>query len=135
MNKNSTKFSLPMVGTSSLLVIFAVLCLTVFALLSLSSVQADQRLGDAAAKAVENYYAADTRAETILAQLRQGQQVSGVEEHNGVYSYCCPISETQTLEVSIRLENDSYIVLRWQAVSTFDWQSDDTLHVWDGQDP
>lgn len=35
------RFSPPAVGGSSLLVIFAVLCLTVFAMLSLSTVQAN----------------------------------------------------------------------------------------------
>ena len=43
------KVTLPAIGGSSLLVIFAVLCLTVFALLSLSTVQADNRLSDASA--------------------------------------------------------------------------------------
>ena len=65
-------FAPPALGGSSLLVVFAVLALTVFALLSLSTVRADVRLGDAAAKAVTDYYAADTRAQEILAQLRNG---------------------------------------------------------------
>ena len=38
----------PMVGGSSLLVIFAVLCLTVFAMLSLTQAQADRRLPETA---------------------------------------------------------------------------------------
>ena len=46
------RFAAPAVGGSSLLVIFAVLCLTVFALLGLSTVRADGRLSDASAKAV-----------------------------------------------------------------------------------
>ena len=40
---NKTNFRPPALGGVSLLVIFAVLCLTVFALLSLSTVQADCR--------------------------------------------------------------------------------------------
>ena len=47
------------VGGSSLLVIFAVLCLTVFALLALSTVQADGRLSQKTAQAVAEYYDAD----------------------------------------------------------------------------
>ena len=46
------RFSPPAVGGSSLLVIFAVLCLTVFAMLALSTVQANGRLSDASAEAV-----------------------------------------------------------------------------------
>ena len=65
-------FAPPALGGASLLVIFAVLALTVFALLSLSTVRADVRLGDASAQAVVNYYAADGRAQEILACLRTG---------------------------------------------------------------
>ena len=54
-------------GGSSLLVIFAVLCLTVFALLTLSTVKADLRLADAAVHSVMEYYSADCAAEEILA--------------------------------------------------------------------
>ena len=47
--KRNHSISTPTVGGSSLLVIFAVLCLTVFALLSLSTVQAEKRMADASA--------------------------------------------------------------------------------------
>ena len=47
------------VGGSSLLVIFAVLCLVVFALLGCATVQADGRLSDVSAQSVSNYYRAD----------------------------------------------------------------------------
>ena len=52
---------------------FAVLCLTVFAVLSLTTVQADARLAEASARAVEEYYAADCAAQEILARLRNGE--------------------------------------------------------------
>lgn len=126
------RFSPPAVGGSSLLVIFAVLCLTVFALLSLSTVQADGRLGDAAAAAVSDYYRADCQAETVLAQLRQGQMPEGVTVRDGVCSYTCPISDTQELAVEVYLEGADYTVLRWQAVPTAQWQPDDGLELWTG---
>ena len=130
------RFSAPIVGGSSLLVIFAVLCLTVFALLGLSTVQADGRLSDASAEAVSAYYAADCQAEAILAQLRAGELPEGVEEtvtpEGRTCAYTCPISDTQTLAVEVRLEGTDYTVLRWQAVSTADWAADETLDLWDG---
>lgn len=132
MGKKET-FSPPVVGGSSLLVIFAVLCLTIFALLALSGVQANQRLADAAVQAVSDYYQADCQAEQILAQLRQGDRPQGVQEQDGVYTYSCPISDTQTLEVAVELDGNSYHILRWQAVSTAEWQPDDDLAVWDGE--
>lgn len=44
MEAKKQRFSPPAIGGTSLLVVFAVLCLTVFALLSLTTVQADVRL-------------------------------------------------------------------------------------------
>lgn len=127
------KLSFPAVGGSSLLVIFAVLCLTVFALLTLSTVQANGRLSDRSAQAVLDYYQADTQAEYILAQLRQGTVPEGVtNEGGGRYSYTCFISDTQALDVQVQVEDTEYIILRWQAVSTADWEADDSLAVWDG---
>lgn len=122
----------PAVGSSSLLIIFAVLCMTVFALLGLSSVQADSRLSDTAAEAVEAYYAADCQAEEILSRLRDGQTVAGVTESDGVYSYVCPISDTQELSVQVQLYDGGYTILQWQAVSTAEWVPDDSLTLWDG---
>lgn len=98
----------PAPGASALLVIFAVLCLTVLAMLSLSTVQADARLSDASAEAVAGYYAADYQAEEILAQLREGTVPSGVREEAGVYYYKCTVSSTQDLEVEVRVEGDTY---------------------------
>lgn len=110
-------FTPPMVGGSSLLVIFAVLGLTIFTLLALSTVQAGSRLSDASFKAVSDYYAADLQAEMILSQLRQGQLPEGVQIEQNIYSYTCPISDTQTLMVEVRNEEGFWTILRWQAVS------------------
>ena len=126
-------FQAPVVGGSSLLVIFAVLCLTVFAMLSLSTVQADKRLSDASAAAVSEYYEADCQAEEILAQLRTGQVPEGVRVKADTYSYTCSISETQELQVEVRIRENGWEVLRWQAVSTARWSEDETLSLWDGE--
>ena len=123
----------PMVGGSSLLVIFAVLCLTVFAMLSLTQTQADRRLARNSWSAVTGYYKADCQAQEIVAQLRAGERPQGVtEEGENVFSYACPISDTQTLEVRVRLAGETYEVLSWQAVFTADWQADEGLDLWDG---
>ena len=131
MDKRET-FSPPAVGGSCLLVIFAVLCLTVFALLSLSTVQASGRLADASVAAVSAYYQADCQAEAVLARLRSGQVPEGVAADGDTYTYTCPISDTQSLEVRVRLEGDSWTVLRWQAVSTVEWEAEDSLDLWSG---
>lgn len=156
MNKKQ-RFSPPMVGGSSLLVIFAVLCLTVFAMLSLGTVLASERLSAASVKAVADYYEADYRAEEIFARLRAGQMPEGVVcreeipeagEKSGVmawkngetpvgaaaqiYTYACPISEIQTLWVELKWDGETWTVLRWQAAAEGE-VPEDVLIVWDGE--
>ena len=120
------------VGGSSLLVIFAVLCLVVFALLSVSTVQADERLSQASAETVSAYYQADCRAEEILAQLRSGEMPEGVVQDGTGYHYQCPVTENQVLQVTVMLTGDSYEVLQWQTVSVTQWNDTGTPAVWDG---
>lgn len=130
--RNKEKFSPPALGGSSLLVVFAVLSLTVFALLSLSTVRADRRLGERSAQAVTQYYAADAQAQEILARLRSGETPEGVTRDGDEYVYGCPVSENETLQV--RVDPDGWRVLRWQVEYTGDWEPDQTMEVWNGQD-
>ena len=105
-----------MVGGSSLLIIFAVLCLTVFTLLALGTVQADGRLSDASIRAVSDYYDAELEAETILAELRAGRTPRGVTAEGSIYSFSCQISDTQDLVIQVRIEQDNWTILQWQAI-------------------
>lgn len=121
------------VGASSLMVIFAVLCLTVFAVLSLATARSGYRQAVSAAESVREYYEADCLAEEILALIRNGQTPQSVIENNGIYYYTCPISETQTIEVSVKAENGEYAVVRWQSVPADEWSAGEDMDVWDGQ--
>ena len=125
--------SAPATGGISLLTVLAVLALTGFALLSLSTVRADERLSLASAQAVRDYYAADNGAQEILARLRAGEVPLDVTIDGGIYSYAVPISENQELQVELRVEGSIYTVLKWQAVSLGDWEEvEGELDLWDG---
>ena len=124
--------SVTLYGSASLLAIFAVLCLVVFALLSLSTAQAYDRLADASADAVTGYYRADFEAEKIFAQLRSGKLPNGVIKSTDSYRYSCVISETQQLEVELLKNDENWKVLRWQAVSIADYKPDESIAVWSG---
>lgn len=130
--KQKRRISIPAFGGSSLLVIFAVLCLTLFALLGLSSAQASERMNRAAVESVSAYYAADFEAERTLALLRQGSVPENVQKEGNIYSWSCPVNERQRLEIEVRLEGAEYEVLRWQLVSSTQWVADDSLNVWQG---
>ena len=119
-------------GVSSLLIIFSVLCLTVFAILSVSTASAGSRLSEKAAQSVTDYYAADSRAEKTIAALRSGEIPEGVSADGDIYSFTCPASDTLELQVKVRISGTDYEVLQWQMVSTAGWQNDESLNLWDG---
>lgn len=145
--REKSAFSPPALGGSSLLTVFAVLCLTVFALLSLSTVRADLRLAQRSRQAVQDYYAADARAQEVLARLRTGQplpegvlvetvSVDYADHGEEIHSYAIPISDTRELQVEVRIDtSDDYEVLRWQVVNTGEWSFDGGLEIWDGDQP
>ena len=134
----------PPIGSSSLIAVFTVLCLTVFALLTLSTAQANARLSDASAVAVSNYYEDDCQAEEMLVEIRKVNDAGGdpaapsgvtaVQTKNGInYGYSCPIDETQSLEVNVSRQGTVYKILRWEAVRTGERNYDDSIEVWDGE--
>ena len=123
----------PPVGGSSLLVIFAVLCLTVFAMLTLSTARADDRLADASVEAVSAYYRADAEAESVLSRLRSGQVPDGVAVSGDLFTYTCAISDTRALQVKVRVDGSRYTILRWQEESTAAWNPETELDVWTGK--
>jgi hypothetical protein len=131
LNKEE-RFSPPVTGGISLLAAFAVLCLTVFALLALSTVKAQSRLADVSLGAIADYYTADEEALRILAMLCSGEMPEGVVVTDDIYAYSCPVSEAQRLEVEVRILEDSYKVIRWQVVSESQDMGDMNLELWDG---
>ena len=124
--KKSSELSLGTPGATSLMVIFAVLCLAVFSVLTLSTVLADSRLEATANKSVAAYYRADAAAEETLSELRQNGE-------EGIHEYSVPVSDTQCLDVCVKLTGDEAEVLRWQLVYSDQWKLNDSLEVWNGE--
>ena len=129
--KKTRAISAPGIGGSSLLVIFAVLCMTVFALLSLNTVLAEQRLSEAYGKATEDWYAADLEAQEIYARLRAGESVPGVEWVGNQYSYAGGVSQHQTLQVTLEKNDENWHVIFWHTVAYIE-ERDSALPVWQG---
>lgn len=68
-------------GAVSLVMIFAVLCLTAFSVLTLSTAVGESKLAQATVQHTADYYAADAQATAIAAQLGQGsraQEIDGI---------------------------------------------------------
>ena len=116
--KDNKSVRRPLVGASSLIVVFAVLCLAVFAILVLTTENSARRMSQVSADAVQAYYEADTRAEYTAAQIKRGEIPDHVSYENGVYSYREWISDTRYIYVELELREGEWIVLCWQSVST-----------------
>ena len=119
------RHSVGLQGGSSLMVIFGVLCLVVFAVLTLSAAQAGEKLQYASLEAANAYYAADNAAQEKIAELRENKE-------DGTHDFAIGVTDRQTLEVSVKIDGNKYEILRYQTVYTADWQSDDSLLIWDG---
>lgn len=130
--KDKLRFSPPAVGGASLLVSIALLCLTVFALLCLTSAQAETRLEGRTRQAVEDYYRADARAQELFARLKNGELPPEVAQKDGIYTYFCEISQTQTLHVTLQNQNGDWQVLRWQTRVALPTEEPQPLPVWNG---
>lgn len=128
------KLSVPSVGGSSIITIFAVLCFIVFALLSLSTSKANSILSKKSVEAVQKYYQADTRAEEILSELRQNKMPDQVYSDGNFYSYQCPIDENQQLSVEVEIDGTSYEIKKWKKEYIGEWKADEKMKVWGGME-
>jgi len=129
---SNDKIKVPLVGVSTLLVIFSVLVLTVFSMISLSSSMASKRINDAALSTIQEYYKADTEAEEIFASIKLGDVPDSVIAEGDTYRYSCIISDNQRLDVEIKKVEDGWDILQWRSVSTAVWEEQGET-FWNGE--
>ena len=128
-------------GAVSLVMIFCVLCLSVFAVLTLATAERERRLTDLAAGRAADYYAADAEATKIVAALVRGEtpdsdvpvEIMSMDSPWDLASFSVPAGGDQMLRVELRLREDgTYDILAWKTVYTGEWKIDDHLEVWGG---
>lgn len=71
------------IGASSILIIFVLLCLVTFAMLSLVSANADYKLSEKTAQSVTCYYQADAQAETQLTLIEEALKTAADRTPDG----------------------------------------------------
>jgi len=133
------------IGSASIVLVFVVLCLTIFAVISLVPALTERNLAEAEVRLVQNFYAADAIAEQILAELlmldEAPESLLGIDIYAywswelflEIASFVVPVSETHLLYVSVGLDYDAYHIFAWQMIPADEWQADDGIDVWDGQ--
>ena len=161
MNENMTqpKKSFISIGTASIVLIFVLLCLLTFAVLSLVSARANLRLSQKSADRTTDYYAAENAANDILLTLEDiidsclkdggdrsllsrvldEAEMAGldVSEADGVLRYDVPLGEDQTLAVELLLSETPfpngkyYEITAWNTASGYDWSEDQPMNLFD----
>lgn len=144
------------VGYVSVMLIFAVICLTVFAVMSFRAASANDGFNVRSGDHLREYYAADSAAKSRLAELdgiaknaaesgffedefeAAAETIEGVTLNRITNGYSAnwsvKINDRQELVVSVEFTSDGGCeITRWQSrtVSTED-SSDSHLGVWDG---
>ena len=129
-------------GAVSLVMIFCVLCLVVFATLTLATADRERKLVELTALRAEQYYAADAEATDILAALLRGEEPDTIvvvertgEARGGgeLVRFSVPAGGEQWLQVEASLLPDGgYRILRWAMAYTGEWETNDTIEIWDG---
>lgn len=152
--------SLISTGTTSIVLIFVMLCMLTFSVLSLVSAQANLRLSEKSAERTTQYYQAENAANDILIQIEAAapfaaassggdalamargilealDPADGVTLQDGQLCYQVPLGEDQLLAVALTpapegLPDGRYCRIdAWQTVSRYDWTPDDSLELMD----
>lgn len=156
--KEKRSFSFISTGVTSMVLIFVMLCLVTFSVLSLVSAESNLRLAQRSAQRTTAYYEAENRAndilialETAAKELRSEDQISpedftrevltlagdtgAVLTDAGTVAYQVPLGEDQLLYVELEVRPEPgpeglYCRIEaWQVVSQYDWAPDETLDL------
>ena len=145
-NERSPGFN---VGSASIIMVFAILCLTIFSVLSLITTNSDLRLSRRAAKSIEDYYKAEYEAETrvlainnilkngeapaSLPVLQEGVSVEEMPGGSVKISFLQAVDEKKDLRVSLERTADGKLsVTGWKLMSNDNWNPDTGMDVWTG---
>lgn len=144
------------IGSSSMLVVFIILCLITSSVLSVASANNDRKYSEKIANRTTAYYKASNKAEELLSQIDDKlKQI--YEQYNADYlsqvpdvltsidgidtsnfpsvSFSIPINDTQTLSVSLLIqipekEGDTfYTITSWQEIYTEVWNGDEPMNL------
>lgn len=140
-----TKKQMMSVGSASIVMIFTVLCLTVFSTLAYETAYHEYRLAEKNLQAVEQYFAADYQAEKLYHDIEEKMLAGKAAEEictmlpnvakndDGDFRYAVPIDAGQRLAVVLRPKQTGLQVMQWKTEATQAWEYKETLDVWDGE--
>ena len=116
------------IGISSIVLIFMILCLAVFSLLSLSDAKSALTFAQKRAETVQIYYEADIEAQKFIRDYRSMDAEQKQSETTIVYEL--PMRSGQTLH--LELSADGSDILSYYVYNNTDYVIDSDLPVWGG---
>lgn len=147
-------------GTSTLVLIFVLLCLLTFSVLSLASARANMRLSQKSADRTTAYYQAENRANDVLIRvidcLNRNASLSDEEAFlkgirselegkegisftgDSTLTWTVPLAENQYLKAEIAVsytplpDGRHYQVTGWNTYTDYDWGAEKSLPVLEG---
>ncbi len=150
MAENKKRRAVTGIGVSSLIIIFVVLAVSIFSLLTLLTVRQDLKSAELSVKAQEAYYAADTIVTEKLAVLNSllsdeeitdtaaAADEAGFEsEITGrgevTFSLKQKIDDSGDILVKAVYSGGTLTVTRYSVISSQYYVNNDSLPVWDGE--
>ncbi len=137
----------PGLGVASITLVFVILCLTIFAALTLQTANAEYNLALRSLEAVYAYYAIDSIGVKFVSELREAAK-SGAEslvyaaeakgaaaELSGVtvlITRDIGIEGSQSLRISLEFTGERVRVTEWKVVYTGNWVADNNQKLWTG---
>ncbi len=129
------------IGSASIIMVFSVLCLTVFAVLTFVTANNEYKLSVKSADQVKAYYAADESATETMAKIENivkttksygliTNEVSSLgvtteaSDGNLVLSYTEKMDDYQELHVKLLFDGSKLSVKQWKLVNTAEWNAD-----------
>lgn len=127
------------VGGASIIMVFSILCLTIFSVLTLITANSENTLAQKSADEVSAYYAADSKSVDKLAQIKSvvanqsslegissaasALKTATVINGNTLYiSYSEKINKGQDLSVKLSTDGSKIKVIDWKVVNTSNWE-------------
>lgn len=129
------------IGSASVIMVFSVLCLTVFAVLTFVTANNEYKLSTKSADQVKAYYAADESATETMSQIENivkttnsygliTNEVSSLgvttetSDGNLILSYTEKMDDYQELHVKLLFDGSKISVKQWKLVNTAEWNAD-----------
>ena len=137
------------IGSASLLLIFAVLCMVIFSLSSYLVTSRDRSLVDVELAFLEGWYRADTQGQLVLAELLShpldpsqpkqlplevlGTAISYIIQDEVIkLSFYLEVTELNILVVQAVVYSTHYDLLLWRLEASTTWSATASPDVWQG---